>query len=160
MIGAMLLTTSLVSQSGEAGSAPSSGMRFSPHTNAYTGLTFTFDPRLDKRVEWLHFEHWLAIMHQTSELLHETLNGRAHLAEVRVLIPYKWRHVQWPVLNKPGAPIIMNRRLRYVDSDVIVGFDGKFSPYSSSKLVAWLAQFARGLCVFVCELFMPICELL
>lgn len=113
----------LVSASG----APTSGLRFSPETNAYSGLTFTFDPRLDKRVEWLHFEHWLSIMHQSSELLHEALNGRAHLGEVRVLIPYKWRHVQWPVLNKPGAPIIMNRRLRYTDSDVIVGFEGKFS---------------------------------
>lgn len=105
---------------------PQSGLKFEPESNSYSGLTFTFDPRLDKRVEWLHFEHWLSIMQQTSALLYESLNGRAHLNEVRVLIPYKWRQNVWPVLHKPGVPIIINRRLRYSDSDVIVGFEGKF----------------------------------
>lgn len=103
-----------------------SGLRFEPETNSYSGLTFTFDPRLDKRVEWLHFEHWLSIMQHSSSLLYEALNGRAHLAEVRVLIPYKWRQAEWPVLHKPGVPIITNRRLQFADSDVIVGFEGKF----------------------------------
>lgn len=102
-----------------------SALKFDPDTNSYSGLTFTFDPRLGKRVEWLHFEHWLAIVQQSSALLYEALNGRAHLAEVRVLIPYKWRQVEWPILHKPGVPIMMNRRLRYADSDVMVGFEGK-----------------------------------
>lgn len=108
-----------------AGSAPQSALKFEPESNAYSGLTFTFDPRLGKRVEWLHFEHWLAIVQHSSSLLYEALNGRAHLAEVRVLIPYKWRQVEWPILHKPGVPIMMNRRLRYADSDVVVGFEGK-----------------------------------
>lgn len=106
-------------------SSPNSALKFEPETNSYSGLTFTFDPRLDKRVEWLHFEHWLAIVQQSSSLLYEALNGRAHLAEVRVLIPYKWRHVGWPLIPKAGLPIMMNRRLRYADSDILVGFEGK-----------------------------------
>lgn len=105
-----------------------SAIKFDSDSNSYSGLTFTFDPRLDnKRVEWLHFEHWLSIMQQSSALLYEALNGRAHLAEVRVLIPYKWRQNEWSVLHKPGVPIIMNRRLLYSDSDVIVGFEGKLN---------------------------------
>lgn len=108
-----------------AGSGGDSAIKFNLDTNSYSGLTFTFDPRLDKRVEWLHFEHWLSIMQHSSSLLYDALNGRAHLAEIRVLIPYKWRHVSWPVLHKPGVPIITNRRLRFSDSDVIVGFEGK-----------------------------------
>lgn len=107
--------------------ASSSSVRFEPESNAYHGLTFTFDPRLDKRVEWLHFEHWLSLMQHSSSLLYEALNGRAHLAEVRVLIPHKWRHSEWPVMHKPGQPIMMNRRLRYADADVLVGFEGKFN---------------------------------
>lgn len=116
-----------IKQAQATGSTPSgeSGLKFDPELNAYSGLTFTFDPRLDKRVEWLHSEHWQAIMQQTSSLLHESLNGRAHLGEVRVLIPYKWRNFQWPLMQKPGSPIMSNRRLRYLDSDVIVGFEGK-----------------------------------
>lgn len=108
-----------------AAGAPESGIRFDADTNSYSGLTFTFDPRLDKRVEWLHFEHWLAIMQHTSATLYDALNGRAYLSEIRVLIPYKWRQFEWPVLHKPGSAIMMNRRLRFADSDVIVGFDGK-----------------------------------
>ena len=100
-------------------------LKFDPMTSSYSGLTFTFDPRLDKQVERLHFDHWLSIMQQSSSLLYDSLNGRAHLAEVRVLIPYKWRQFEWPVLHKPGSPIITNRRLRYADSDVIVGHEGK-----------------------------------
>lgn len=136
----------LVQTTTASNNRPTSGIKFSPDTNAYSGLTFSFDPRLDKRVEWLHFEHWLSIMHQSSELLHESLNGRAHLGEVRVLIPYRWRNVQWPVLNKPGAPIIMNRKLRYTDSDVIVGFDGKFisslSNLFSMRQQQWSVSFS------------------
>lgn len=109
-----------------SGSGADSAIKFNLDTNSYSGLTFTFDPRLDKRVEWLHFEHWLSIMQHSSSLLYDALNGRAHLAEVRVLIPYKWRQFSWPVLHKPGVPIITNRRLRFSDSDVIVGFEGKF----------------------------------
>lgn len=107
-----------------------SSIRFDPISNAYSGITFTFDPRLDKRVEWLHFEHWLSIMQQTSSIMHQSLAGRAHLGSVQVLIPYKWRQYEWPLLHKPGVPIISNRRLKYSDSDIIVGFEGKsFSEY-------------------------------
>jgi hypothetical protein len=108
-----------------------SNLRFDAQTSSYQGLTFTFDPRLDKQVEQrLHFEHWLSIMQQSSSLLYESLNGRAHLAEIKVLIPFKWRQLSAelrPVLYKPGAPVITNRRLRFTDSDVIVGFEGKSS---------------------------------
>lgn len=105
-----------------------SGLRFNQDSNSYSGLTFTFDPRLDKRgLEWLHFEHWLSIMQSSSALLYDSLNGRAHLNEVRVLIPYKWRSFEWPVIHKPGIPIIQNRHLLYRDSDVIVGFEGECS---------------------------------
>lgn len=105
---------------------PESGLRYDPDTSAYSGLTFSFDPRLDQQqVERLHFDHWLSIMHQASSLLYESLNGRAHFAEVRVLIPYKWRNFEWPVLHKPGSPIIVNRRLRFSDSDVVVSQEGK-----------------------------------
>lgn len=111
-----------------------SNLRFDHQTSAYEGLTFTFDPRLDKQVEQrLHFEHWLSIMQQSSSLLYESLNGRAHLAEIKVLIPFKWRQLGAelrPVLYKPGAPVITNRRLRFADSDVIVGFEGKFAQAS------------------------------
>lgn len=103
-----------------------SSLRFEPDQSAYSGLTFTFDPRLDKRVEWLHFDHWLSIVQHSSGLLYEALNGRAHLQEVQVLIPYKWHQSKWTVMQKPGVPIINNRRLRYADSDVIVGFEGEF----------------------------------
>lgn len=107
-----------------------SNLRFDQQTGAYQGLTFTFDPRLDKQVEQrLHHEHWLSIMQQSSSLLYESLNGRAHLAEIKVLIPFKWRQLSAelrPVLYKPGSPVITNRRLRFADSDVIVGFEGKF----------------------------------
>lgn len=124
----LLVSSSLVYLYCEAtlGSGRDSAIKFNLDTNSYSGLTFTFDPRLDKRVEWLHFEHWLSIMQHSSSLLYDALNGRAHLAEIRVLIPYKWRQVSWPVLHKPGVPIMTNRRLRFSDSDVIVGFEGKF----------------------------------
>lgn len=124
---ALLALALSLSQAGQtAASAPESGLKFDPDTNSYSGLTFTFDPRLDKRVEWLHFDHWQALLQHSSGLLYEALNGRAHLAEVRVLIPYKWRQLEWPVPHKPGVPIMTNRRLRYADSDVVVGFEGKF----------------------------------
>lgn len=115
----------LVEASGSSASIAGS-TRFDPISNGYSGFTFTFDPRLDKRVEMLHFEHWLSIIQQTSQLMHETLSGRAHLASIQVLIPYKWRHNEWPVIHKPGVPIMSNRLLKYADSDVIVGFEGKF----------------------------------
>lgn len=103
-------------------------MRFEPDSGAYTGLTFTFDPRLERRaLEWLHVEHWQSIMQTSSAMLYESLGGRAHLAEVRVLIPYKWRALDWPLMQKPGSPVMTNRRVRYADSDVVVGFDGKYS---------------------------------
>lgn len=137
----LLITTSLVLISPHCKATPGSGgdsaIKFNLDTNSYSGLTFTFDPRLDKRVEWLHFEHWLSIMQHSSSLLYDALNGRAHLAEVRVLIPYKWRQFSWPVLHKPGVPIITNRRLRFSDSDVIVGFEGK----SVLKFVAQFSYF-------------------
>lgn len=121
----LLVLLALLAQAGRAASSgPTSALKFEPDSNAYSGLTFTFDPRLDKRVDGLHFEHWHSIVQQSSGLLYEALNGRAHLAEVRVLIPYKWRHYNWPILHKPGA--LINRRLRYSDSDVIVGFEGKY----------------------------------
>lgn len=125
----LLLAQQATPTSGQQSSSnggPASQLQFEPERNSYTGLTFTFDPRLDKRVEWLHFEHWLSIVQQTSSVLYEALNGRAHLAEVRVLIPYKWRQFEWPVLHKPGSPIMINRRLRFADSDILVGFEGKF----------------------------------
>lgn len=127
----LVITTIVILCSLSAGSSatstPNSALKFDPETNSYSGLTFTFDPRLGKRVELLHFEHWLSIVQQSSALLYETLNGRAHLAEVRVLIPYKWRQFEWPVLHKPGSPIIANRRLRYADSDIVVSSEGKLS---------------------------------
>lgn len=114
-----------------AGQQPNeSNLKFDPQTSSYQGLTFAFDPRLDKQVEQrLHFDHWQQIMQQSSSLLYDSLNGRAHLAEVQVLIPFKWRQLSAelrPVLYKPGAPIITNRRLRFTDSDVIVGSEGKW----------------------------------
>lgn len=124
--GLVLVMVLGLALAGARAGEPQSGLRFDPETNSYAGLTFTFDPRLDKQLEWLHFEHWLSIMQHSSSLLFEALNGRAHLAEVRVLIPYRWRQAGWPVLHKPGSPIIMNRRLKFADSDVIVGFEGKF----------------------------------
>lgn len=130
--GSQSSLSSFVAATPESGD---SAIRFNPADGSYSGLTFTFDPRLDKRVELLHFEHWLSIMEHSSSLLYEALNGRAHLAEVRVLIPYKWRQFQWPVLHKPGVPIIMNRRLRFSDSDVIVGFEGKFTCFHSGRSV-------------------------
>jgi len=124
---AYIMATSLpTTLSSTTNGHPDTGIRFDPEASAYSGLTFSFDPRLDKQqVERLHFDHWHSIMHQSSSLLYEVLNGRAHFAEVRVLIPYKWRNFEWPVLHKPGSPIIANRRLRFSDSDVIVGQDGK-----------------------------------
>lgn len=118
-----------------------SGLRFEPELNAYTGLTFTFDPRLESRLDGLQFGHWQNILQQTSSILYEALNGRAHLAEVRVLIPYKWRKLDWPLLHKPGAPIMMNRRVRYADSDILVGFEGKF----------WPSEVPVCACVCVCS---------
>lgn len=112
-------------------SEATSAIRLEQDSNAYTGLTFTFDPRLDKRVDGLHFEHWHSIVQHSSGLLYEALRGRAHLGEVRVLIPYKWRQYNWPILHKQGA--LANRRLLHADSDVIVGFEGKF-PISSAAV--------------------------
>lgn len=123
--GALVLALVALASVVAGAAGPESGLSFDPDTNSYSGLTFTFDPRLERRVEWLHFEHWLSVMQHSSSLLYEALNGRAHLAEVRVLIPYRWRQMEWPVLHKPGSPIIMNRRLRYADADVLVGFEGK-----------------------------------
>lgn len=121
-----MLAFTLMTTTATTAQRPDSGIHYEPTTGAYSGLTFSFDPKLDKQqVERLHFEQWHSIMHQASSLLYESLNGRAHLAEVRVLIPYKWRHFEWPVLHKPGSPIIANRRLSYSDSDVIVGLEGK-----------------------------------
>lgn len=117
LLGLALLQVSAIPQN--------SGLRFEPELNGYTGLTFTFDPRLESRLDELQFAHWQSILQQSSALLYEALNGRAHLAEVRVLIPYKWRKLDWPLLHKPGAPILVNRRLRYADSDILVGFEGK-----------------------------------
>lgn len=101
-------------------------LSFDQQSNSYSGLTFTFDPRLERRLEFLHAEHWNQIMQQSSSMLYSALNGRAYLNEVRVLIPYKWRHLEWPLLHKPGSPIMVNRRLRYSDADILVGFEGKF----------------------------------
>lgn len=102
-------------------------LKIDPTSGAYSGLTFTFDPaRLEGRQleQRLHFEHWLSVMRESSSLLYESLAGRAHLSEVRVLIPYKWRSLEWPVAHK-SSTVMTNRRLRYVDSDVIVGPEGK-----------------------------------
>lgn len=102
-------------------------LKFEPTSNSYSGLTFTFDARLDKQVQQrLDFEHWQALMLQASSLLHDSLNGRAHLAEVRVLIPHKFPFdVTWPALQKLGLPIAKSRRLRHADADVLVGHEGK-----------------------------------
>lgn len=123
----LLMLIQVVINAPQAIEAQESAIKFNQDTSSYSALTFTFDPRLDKQgLEWLHFEHWLSIMQQSSALLYDSLNGRAHFDEIRVLIPYKWRSFEWPVMHKPGIPIISNRHLLYKDSDVVVGFEGKF----------------------------------
>lgn len=104
---------------------PASSLRFDPSSNAYHALTLSFDPRLDKRAESLQFEQLVSLMQQTSGLMYQSLGGRAHLAAVQVLVPYKWRRSEWPSLHRPGAPVMSNRRLKFADSDVIVGFEGE-----------------------------------
>lgn len=108
-----------------AATAAASELKLDQESNGYTGLTFTFDPRLDKHPQQLQFEHWQSVMQQSSLMLYEALNGRAHLQELRVLIPYKWRHLE--LIHKPGAPVIMNRLARYSEADFLVGFEGKLS---------------------------------
>lgn len=124
-LGALFVSLQAAGATSGGRSSPLSSARFDPISNGYSQLTFTFDPRLDRRVELLHFEHWLSIMQHTSSLMHEALAGRAHLASIQVLIPYKWRHYEWPLLQKPGAPIMSNRLIKYAHSDVIVGFEGE-----------------------------------
>ena len=125
-----LLATATAIQPANGQQEPSVGLKLDPTTNGYSGLTFTFEPKLDKRVEWsVHFEHWLSIMQHSSSILYDALNGRAHLQEVRVLIPFKWRNLSLPVFqHKPGSPIMQNRRLLYSAADVLVGPDGKCEP--------------------------------
>jgi len=118
--------------------APAAGERLSSlqlnqETNAYTGLTFAFDPRLaqletngsELAAAEIQFSRWLDIMQRSSALLYESLAGRAYLAEVRVLLPYRWLAKEWPLVQKPAGLTAWNRRLRYASADVLVGFEGK-----------------------------------
>lgn len=84
----LLMLIQVVINAPQAIEAQESAIKFNQDTSSYSALTFTFDPRLDKQgLEWLHFEHWLSIMQQSSALLYDSLNGRAHFDEIRVLIP-------------------------------------------------------------------------